>query len=34
MAHVLSVAALKLGHPIGMLVLMEADDFLFHRYCT
>ena len=31
MAHVLRVAALKLGHPVGVLVLMEANDFLFHR---
>jgi len=31
MAHVLRVSALKIGHPIGMLVLMETDDFLFHR---
>jgi hypothetical protein len=33
MAHVLRVAALKLGHPVGVFVLMEANDFLFHREC-
>jgi hypothetical protein len=32
MAHVLRVSALKLGHPVGVLILMEADDFLFHRW--
>jgi hypothetical protein len=31
MAYVLGVAALKLGHPVGLLVLMETYDFLFHR---
>jgi hypothetical protein len=31
MAHVLRVAALKLGHPVGVLVLMETYDVLFHR---
>lgn len=30
MAHVLGVSAPKFGHPVGMLVLMEANDFLFH----
>ena len=30
MAHVLGVSALKIGHPVGVLVLMEANDFLFH----
>jgi hypothetical protein len=30
MAYVLGVAALEIGHPIGVLVLMEAHD-LFHR---
>jgi hypothetical protein len=30
MAHVLGVSALKFGHPVGVLVLMEANDFLFH----
>lgn len=30
-AHVLRVSALKLGHPVGVSVLMEANDFLFHR---
>ena len=34
MAYVLRVAALKLGHPVGVLVLMEANDFLFHRHDT
>jgi hypothetical protein len=28
---VLRVSALKLGHPVGVIVLMEANDFLFHR---
>jgi hypothetical protein len=32
MADVLRVSALKLGHPVGVLILMEADDFLFHRW--
>ena len=31
MAYVLRVAALKLGHPVGVLVLMETYDLLFHR---
>jgi hypothetical protein len=31
MTHVLRVAALKLGHPVGVLVLMETYDVLFHR---
>jgi hypothetical protein len=30
MAHVLGVSALKFGHPVGVVVLMEANDFLFH----
>jgi len=30
MAHVLVVSALKFGHPVGVLVLMEANDLLFH----
>jgi hypothetical protein len=30
MAHVLGVSALKFSHPVGVLVLMEANDFLFH----
>jgi hypothetical protein len=30
MAHVLGVSALKFGHPVRVLVLMEANDFLFH----
>jgi hypothetical protein len=32
MAHVLCVSALKLGNPIGVLVLMESNDFLFHGW--
>ena len=31
MAHVLRMPALKLGDPVGVLILMEANDFLFHR---
>ena len=31
MTHVLRMAALEVGHPIGVLVLMEADNLLFHR---
>ncbi len=31
MAYVLAVAALEIGHPVGVLVLMEAHDLLFHR---
>jgi hypothetical protein len=30
MAHVLGVSALKVGHPVGVLVLMEANDFPLH----
>jgi hypothetical protein len=29
MAHVLRVSALKLGHPVGAIVPMKADDFCF-----
>lgn len=32
MAYVLGVSASKVGHPIGMFVLMEGDDFLVHRF--
>lgn len=32
MANVLGVSALKVGHPIGVFVLMEGDDFLVHRF--
>ncbi len=31
MAHVLRVSALKLGHPVAVLVLVESNYFLFHR---
>src|ERR1700722_5531372 len=31
MADVLRMPALKLGPPVGVLILMEANDFLFHR---
>jgi hypothetical protein len=31
MAYVLGVTALEIGHPVGLLVLMETYDFLFHR---
>lgn len=34
MAHVLRVPALKIGHPVGVLVLMESNDFLFHNLRT
>jgi hypothetical protein len=34
MAHMLSVSALQIGYPIGAIVLMEANDFLFHNQRT
>jgi len=34
MAYVLRVAALKVGHPVGVLVLMKANGFLFHNLGT
>lgn len=30
MAHMLIMAALKLGHPVPLVVLMKADDGLLH----
>ena len=32
MPHVLRVTALKLGHPVSRIILMEAGDAAVHRY--
>jgi hypothetical protein len=31
MAHMLSVAAFKIRHPVMLLILMKTDDFTDHR---